>query len=119
MSTKSIWDIKNEPTIIQHLKGLNTFLRRHFWKEDQVSLKDIGFSTSYVPTKHSKAFVINDMYERCAGCQDLDLDNAPPFKLIHAQPKFKLEGRKKFKLEGRKKPLKTHAFLVQVLIKDA
>jgi hypothetical protein len=63
MSTKSILDIKNEPTIIQHLKSSDTFLRGHFWKEDQVSLKDIGFLMPYVPTKHSRAFVINNIFK--------------------------------------------------------
>ncbi len=36
---------------------------------------------------------------------------APPFQLIHAQPRIKLA--------GKKNPIKTHAFVVQVLTENA
>jgi hypothetical protein len=65
MSKKTIADIKNEPSVSKHLKKSSTYLRGHFWKEDEVSLKDIGFLTTYVPTKHSKEYVWQAMYERC------------------------------------------------------
>ena len=111
MSTKSVTALKNESSINQHLRTSTTFMRGHFWKEDQVSLRDIGFLTNYVPTKHSKAFVIKDLYDRCGKCDTLEWDDAPAFQLIDAQPKVKLQ--------GHNSPLKTHAFSVQVLAQDA
>jgi hypothetical protein len=111
MTKKTISEIKNEPSVIQLLKASSTYLRGHFWKDDEVNLKDIGFLLSYIPTKHSKEFVANDIFERCSAIPDLYWTHAPEFKLIHAQPKIVLP--------GRKMPLKTHAFSVQVLAKDA
>lgn len=111
MTTKSISTIKNDPTVMQHLKQSTTFLRGHFWKEDEVLLKDIGFLVSYVATKHSKEYVSRDMFKRCGRFPDVEWAHAPEFKLIHAQPKIKLS--------GKQKPLKTHAFSVQVLAQDA
>jgi hypothetical protein len=111
MSRKSISDIKHEPTVIQLLKKSSTYLRAHFWKEDEVSLKDIGFLVNYAPTKHSKEFVAKDIFERCHETPNIEWSNAPPFQLIHAQPRIKLV--------GSKNPVKTHAFSVQVLTKNA
>jgi hypothetical protein len=111
MTKKTISEIKNEPTILQHLKTSSTYLRGHFWKQDEVSLKDIGFLLSYVPTKHSKEFVAKDIFDRCAESPDIYWSDVPEFKLIHAQPKVTLS--------GRKNPLKTHAFSVQVLATEA
>jgi hypothetical protein len=111
MTKKTISEIKNEPTVIQQLKASTTYLRAHFWKEDEVSLKDIGFLLNYVPTKHSKEFVANDIFERCTETEDVYWTHAPEFKLIHSQPKITLT--------GRKNPLKTHAFSVQVRAKEA
>jgi hypothetical protein len=110
MSKKTIADIKNEPSVSKHLKKSSTYLRGHFWKEDEVSLKDIGFLTTYVPTKHSKEYVRQAMYERCESTKGIEWSDAPAFQIIHAQPKIKLS--------GRKDPVKTHAFSVQVLSKD-
>jgi hypothetical protein len=94
------------------LKQSTTFLRGHFWKQDeQVLLKDIGFLVSYVATKHSKEFVSNDMFKHCGQSPNVEWTHATEFKLIHAQPKLKIS--------GKQKPLKTHAFSVQVLAKDA
>jgi hypothetical protein len=95
MTKKTISEIKNEPTVIQQLKASTTYLRAHFWKEDEVSLKDIGFLLNYVPTKHSKEFVANDIFERCTETEDVYWTHAPEFKLIHSQPKITLTGRKK------------------------
>jgi hypothetical protein len=54
-SKKSISAMKNDPSVTQHLKSINTYLRAHFWNDDKVLLRDIGFLVSYVPTtKHSK-----------------------------------------------------------------
>jgi hypothetical protein len=38
-----------------------TNINAHFWKEDEVALKDIGFLFSYIPSKHSKVSVIKDI----------------------------------------------------------
>jgi hypothetical protein len=111
MTKKTISGIKNDPNVSKHLKKLNTFLRGHFWKEDEVLLKDIGFLVSYIPTKHSTEFVNNDIFTRCSTTADIEWTDAPSYKLIHAQPKIKLA--------GKKQTMKTHAFSVQVLTKDA
>jgi hypothetical protein len=111
MSKKSISDIKHEPSVIQLLKKSSTYLRAHFWKEDEVSLKDIGFLVNYAPTKHSKEFVAKDIFERCSESPDVEWAHAPQFQLIHGQPRIKLA--------GKKNPVKTHAFSVQVLTKNA
>jgi hypothetical protein len=111
MSKMTISSTKNDPSVIKHLKQSNTYLRGHFWKEDEVLLKDIGFLASYIPTKHSQEYVIKDMYERSSLSPDVDWNHAPAFKLIHAQPKMKLSGKQKL--------LKTHAFSVQVKAQDA
>ena len=50
--------------MIAFLKKTNTYLRAHYWKEDELAIKDIGFLVSYVSSKHSKAFVTNNMIER-------------------------------------------------------
>jgi hypothetical protein len=62
VTKKTISIIKNEPTVMKHLKQTNTYLRGHFWKEEEVLLKDIRFLISYLPTKLSKEFISNDMY---------------------------------------------------------
>ena len=114
LTRKTLTDLKSESNVHQQLKKTNTYLRAHFWKEDEISLQDIGFLLSYVPTKHSKECVKQDMHERCVRLNRLkgiDLRHAPPFQLIHAQPKVNLP--------GRKSPIKTHAFSVQVLATDA
>jgi hypothetical protein len=111
MSRKSISDIKHEPAVIALLKKSSTYLRAHFWSEDEASLKDIGFLLDYVPTKHSKEFVSQDIYKRCRETPELEWSHAPKFELIHAQPRMKLD--------GRKNPIKTHAFSVQVVTKNA
>jgi hypothetical protein len=109
MTMKPIAAIKNEPTVMKHLKKTNTFLRGHFWKEDEVLLKDIGFLVSYLPTKHSKEFVSQDMFKRCNLTPDVEWSQAPAFKIIHAQPRIKLS--------EKQQPIKTHAFSVQVQAK--
>jgi hypothetical protein len=111
MTKQSVANLKHDPRVHQHLKTTNTYVRGHFWKEDEVALADIGFLVSYIPTKHSKEFVMKDLYERCVKSTDVLWIHAPRFKLIQAQPKIKLV--------GKKQPLKTHAFLVQVLAPDA
>jgi hypothetical protein len=111
MTKKTIPEIKNEPTVLNHLKTSSTYLRGHFWKQDEVSLKDIGFLLHYVPTKHSKEFVAKDIFDRCADSNDIYWTDVPEFKLIHSQPKITIA--------GRKNPLKTHAFSVQVLATEA
>jgi hypothetical protein len=110
MSKKTISDIKNDPTVGKHLKKSSTYLRGHFWKEDEISLKDIGFLLTYIPTKHSKQYVKQDIYERCENTHGIEWTDAPLFQLIHAQPKIKLP--------GQQTPIKTHAFTVQVQSKD-
>ena len=111
MSKKSVSTIKNDASVMKHLKSSKTFLRGHFWKENEVKLKDIGFLVSYVATKHSKTFITQDMFKRCEPLSNLEWKHAPPFQLIQAQPRIKLS--------GKQKPLKTFAFSVQVLAKDA
>ncbi len=101
-SKLSIAGIKGETTVLTFLKATNTFLRAHFWQEDEVLLKDIGFLNRYIPTQHSTTFVIQDMTDRVAM-------KAPSFRLIHSQPRIKIAD----------KSLKTHAFSIQVLAKDA
>ncbi len=101
-SKLSIAGIKGETTVLTFLKATNTFLRAHFWQEDEVLLKDIGFLNRYIPTQHSTTFVIQDMTDRVAM-------KAPSFRLIHSQPRIKIAN----------KSLKTHAFSIQVLAKDA
>ncbi len=112
-SKKSIPNIKGESTVIAFLKSSNTFLRAHFWKEDEVILKDLGFLNRYVPTHHSKGFVLQDMKERIDYAEDetwaASNPKAPPFKLIHSQPRHKYKN----------KTMKTHAYSIQVLEKDA
>jgi hypothetical protein len=110
-STKNIGTIKGEPTIIRFLKQTNTYIRAHYWKEDELDIKDIGFLLTYVPTKHSKEYVTNDMFERAALNTNVDWASAPPFHLIHAQPKIKIA--------GKPHPLRTHAYSVQVKTQDA
>jgi hypothetical protein len=66
MTKKLIPATKHDPIVIKHLKKTNSYLRGHFWKEDEVSLKDIGLLVTYVPTKHSKEFGIQDIHQRCA-----------------------------------------------------
>jgi hypothetical protein len=111
MSKQSIPTMKNNPSIIKVLKQTTTYLRAHFWKTDEVLLQDIGFLVSFVPTKHSKEHVAQKMFESCEAYHDVDWKQAPPFKLIHAQPKIRLAGKQQV--------LKTHAFSVQVLTKDS
>jgi hypothetical protein len=111
MSNKPVATLKNDPAVLKHLKQSGTYLRAHFWSEDQVLLKDIGFLVSYVPTKHSRDYVLKDIHDRCNRFDDVKWSQAPAFKVIHAQPKIKLS--------GKKQPLKTHAFSVQVQSKDA
>jgi hypothetical protein len=110
-SKKPITTLKGDPQIIAFLKKTNTYLRAHFWKEDELAIKDVGFLVSYVPSKHSKAFVTNDMLERTELLTDLDWAKLPPFQLIHATPRVKLS--------GRQKPLHTQAYSVQILAKDS
>jgi hypothetical protein len=108
---KSISSLKGEPTVIAFLKSTNTYLRAHYWKEDELELKDIGFLLSYVPTKHSKNFVKKDMLKRTEALPNLDWTKVPPFQLIHAQPQVKLP--------GKHKAMRTHSYSVQVQTKDA
>jgi hypothetical protein len=110
-SKKPITTLKGDPQIIAFLKKSNTYLRAHFWKEDELAIKDVGFLVSYVPSKHSKAFVTNDMLERTELLTDLDWAKIPKFQLIHATPRVKLS--------GRQKPLHTQAYSVQILAKDS
>jgi hypothetical protein len=110
-STKSITQLKNDPIVLALLKKSNTFLRAHFWKEDEVLLKDLGFLSKYIPSKHSKAFVIQDIFERSEAVPDAQWAQAPPFQLIHSQPRVKFS--------GKTKSFKTHAYSIQVLAKDA
>jgi hypothetical protein len=49
--------IEHDPVVVKHLKRSNTYLQGHFWKEDEVALKDIGFLVTYVLMKHSNEFV--------------------------------------------------------------
>ena len=111
MTHKSIAELKGDSQVLQHLKKATTFLRGHYWKEDEVSLKDIGFLLKYVPTKHSKEYVKQDLYDRCTRIQGIEWRDAPAFQLIHAQPKVTQTGKKTV--------LKTHAFSIQVLSHDA
>lgn len=111
-SKKGIPGIKGESSVINFLKNTKTFLRAHFWKEDEVLLRDIGFLSRYVPTQHSKAFVLQDMSERMDFCEVAEFEappTAPPFKLIHSQPRLRLKSNK---------TLKTHAYAIQVMTKD-
>jgi hypothetical protein len=111
-SKDAISGLKGESTVITYLKSSNTFLRAHFWKEDEVLLRDIGFLLRYVPTHHNKEFVLRDMKERLYFA-DNDWVNTqptpPPFQLIHSQPRIKINN----------KVLKTHAYSVQVQEKDS
>jgi hypothetical protein len=79
--------------------------------EDEVSLKDIGVLTRYIPSHHSKAFVMQDIGER-VDRMEVKWSNAPPFKLIHSQPN-------NIKIAGKSQLVKTHEYSVQVLSKDA
>jgi hypothetical protein len=110
-SKKPISTLKGDPQIISFLKKTNTYLRAHFWKEDELAIKDVGFLVSYIPSKHSKAFVTNDMLERTELLPNLDWAKVPQFQLIHATPRVKLS--------GRQKPLHTQAYSVQILAKDS
>ena len=83
LSKHTVSHLKSEPKVLEHLKKSNTFLRAHFWKEDELELKDIGFLISYIPSKHSKAFVKQDMFARTEKL-DINWARAPPFQLIHA-----------------------------------
>ena len=65
------------------LRETNTYPRAHYWKEDELAIKDIGFLVSYVPSKHSKAFVTNDMIER-TDLMSLEWARVPKFQLIHS-----------------------------------
>ena len=47
-SKLSIAGIKGETTVLTFLKATNTFLRAHFWQEDEVLLKDIRFLNRYI-----------------------------------------------------------------------
>lgn len=111
LSKKPLSNLKREPTVLAFLKQSKTYLRAHFWKEDELAIKDIGFLVSYAPCKHSKSYVINDMVERADLLTDIAWTNVPQFKLIHATPRVKLS--------GRQKALNTQAYSVQVLAKDA
>lgn len=84
MTKKTISGIKNDPILSKHLKKSITFLRGHFWKEDEVSLKDIGFLVSYIPTKHSKEFANQDIFKQCGTSADIKWTDTPAYKLIHA-----------------------------------
>jgi hypothetical protein len=110
-SQKPLNTLKGDPSVIAFLKKTNTFLRVHMWQEDELELRDIGFLLSYVPSKHSKNFVTKDMVARTKSVQGTEWSSAPSFKLIHAQPKLKLQGKTKL--------LRTHAYSVQVKSKDA
>jgi hypothetical protein len=92
-SKKSISTLKGKPTVMAFLKTTNTFLRAHYWKEDKLELKDIGFLLSYVPTKHSKTFIKNDMIKHTETLINTDWAQAPPFQLIHVQLKVKLPAK--------------------------
>jgi G:T-mismatch repair DNA endonuclease (very short patch repair protein) len=93
--------LKGDPKVISSLKKSKTFLHAHFWKEDELSIKDIGFVVIYVPSKQSKAFIANDMLKRIKQLPDLEWAKVPQFHLIHATPKVKLS--------GYQKPLSTQA----------
>jgi hypothetical protein len=111
-SKEPISGIKGESTVLTFLKTSNTFLRAHFWKEDETLLKDIGFVIRYVPTHHTKEFVIRDMHERLDFADEdwvSTKPKPPPFRLIHSQPRIKLKD----------KVLKTHAYSIQVLEQDS
>jgi hypothetical protein len=110
-SNHTIGTIKSESAIFQFLKKMNTYICAHYWKEDELDIKDIGFLLSYVPTKHSKEYVQNDIFERSELNSAIDWTSAPPFQLIHAQPKIKIS--------GQQRTLRTHAYSVQVKSKDA
>jgi hypothetical protein len=110
LAKKPLAQLKREPTILAFLKKSKTYLRAHFWKEDELAIKDIGFLISYVPSKHSKSYVINDMIER-ADLFSTAWQHVPQFKLVQATPKVKLS--------GRQKPINTMAYSIQVLTKDA
>jgi hypothetical protein len=104
---EAIAGIKGEASVIAFLKSSNTFLRAHFWKEDDVFLKDIGFIVRYIPSHHSKAFVLRDMFQRVEFATDEGWTStnlkAPPFQLIHSQPRIQVN----------KQVLKTHAYSIQ------
>jgi hypothetical protein len=69
--------------VINYLKTSNTFLCAHFWQEDKVLLKDIGFVIRYITTHHSKEFVMRYMKERINFVEDEEWvsskPKAPPF----------------------------------------
>jgi hypothetical protein len=112
-SKGSIPNLQGESSVIAFLKASNTFLKNDFWEEDEVILKDIKFLNPYVPTHHSKDFVRQDMTERIDFAKDkawaCSKPQPPPSKLIHSQPRIKIKN----------KTLKTHAYTIQVLRKDA
>jgi hypothetical protein len=62
-SSKSISVLKNDPIILSMLKKSHTLLQAHFWQEDEVLLNDLGFPLKCVPTKRSKAYIIQDIFE--------------------------------------------------------
>jgi hypothetical protein len=110
-SKHTIGNMKGESAIFHFLKTTNTYIRAHYWKEDELDIKDIGFLLSYVPTNHSKEYVQNDIYERAKLNSTVDRANAPPFQLVHAQPKIKIS--------GQQRQLQSHAYSVQVKSIDA
>jgi len=109
-SQKPISTLKSDPSVMSFLKKSNTFLRAHFWKEDELDIKEIGFLVSYIPSKHSKSFVKNDVRERTEYI-DQEWARVPHFRLIHATPKVKLHATSKH--------LTTQAYSVQILLADA
>jgi hypothetical protein len=111
LSKKPLASMKRKQSIIAFLKKTNTFLRAHFWKEDKLSIKDIDWLVNYVPSKHSKTHVIQDMIERAELFSTLKWPQVPKFELIQSIPKVKLA--------GRQRPLNTMAYSIQVLAKDA
>lgn len=112
-SKESISSLKSESTVLAFLKLTHTYLRAHFWKEDEIRLSDVGFLTRYIPSHHNKDFVIRDMSERIDFAKDQKWASTnpkpPPFKLIHSQPRLRINN----------KTLKTQAYSIQVLSKDA
>jgi hypothetical protein len=57
--------MKNDPIVIKHLKNTTSYLRAHFWKDNEVLLQDIGFLVSIVPPKLSKEYVAKRMLKYC------------------------------------------------------
>jgi hypothetical protein len=65
--------LKGEPSVITFLKKTNTYRHAHFWKEDELELKDISFLLSYVPTTHhSQLYVKNGLFEKTKLLPDVD-----------------------------------------------